>query len=413
MKKIYFVLFILLATSQLYSQSIYRPEGLNIPGEWDGWGNPPKKLSFAGDSQTTGGLVHYITDQGNRYHTQFYIDTTAGADTIAGTYAFLFTSGPKSNYWQNKWNNVTVIIDSLQSYTKGGSTDNQMTVSNGKWYTVNFEDKGYANTRAIFMETSQKPATIDSISKMAGYILQSQPATIAVYLSDSLAPEEKVYIRYTTDHWATSSIILATDSGTIAYAQMPSFNATDTVYYYAFTSTKTNITSNFGLYTLNQFNNNYSYIVTSHYTLINYISDTSFCQGSAIKVGYISLASFNASNTMTVWLSDSVGQFTNPTSIGTLATTIASDSIVCSIPSNIYASNQYRIIISSDSPADTSLQNTFDLTVLAKPVVTLINSNSLLACKGDSVRLSVKSAANNSYQWRMNRRRFSPTHRFF
>ena len=36
---------------------IYEPEGLNIPGSWNEWTNPPSNLSFAGSSQTSGGQV--------------------------------------------------------------------------------------------------------------------------------------------------------------------------------------------------------------------------------------------------------------------------------------------------------------------------------------------------------------------
>lgn len=400
MKKL--LLLIVFSSVFLISQAqIYRPEGVNIPGAWCNWSNPPTKLVFAGDSQRTGGLVHYITDHNKRYHATFYIDTVAGADTTAGTYAFLFTSGPSTNYWLNKWANTTVIFDSLQPYSYQGNTDNSISVTNGSWYTVNFEDKGYGNSRAIFMRTSQKPVTIDSVSHPGAYVLKSQPPTIQIFLSDTPSSEEIVYLRYTKDGWKTSSLITANLNGMMAGVQMPGFNQGDTIQYYIFTSTKSNIPGDFGLYTLNYLLNPKKYIVTNKLASISWVSGTVLCPGGSFDVAYQSVSGYNQGNTMTIWISDSAGSFNNALAIGSKTTISDQDTIICTMPSGLLSSG-YQIILTSDAPADTSNIYGSAFSIKSLPQAHWLYNGSQKLCEGDSIRLNIQSGAGYQYQWRKN-----------
>src|SRR5712692_6500844 len=129
---------------------IFGPEGMNMPGAYDGFTNPPSVNALAG-IQKTGGT--FLLDAGlatRRYTTLIHVDE-GGADITPGTYDWLFTSGPSTNYFQNKWGGVNVIMDSLQNYTKEGVNDT-VTVTAGKFYTVNFKDNGYSNTTSIWIE---------------------------------------------------------------------------------------------------------------------------------------------------------------------------------------------------------------------------------------------------------------------
>jgi len=143
---------------------IYEPEGLNMPGAWNGWTNPPvNNLALASYTQVPGGRVVKFSTGIQRWQTIFSVATTGG-DIAGGTYAWLFTSGSVSNPWGNKWANTNATINTLQSYTFNSGADNTITVTDNKWYTMNFEDAGYVNTRAIFMETSGQPVDIASVS---------------------------------------------------------------------------------------------------------------------------------------------------------------------------------------------------------------------------------------------------------
>jgi hypothetical protein len=117
---------------------------------------------LASSTQVTNGRVTKISFGTARYQTIIKV-AESGGDITGGTYEWLFTSGPSNNYYQNKWGSVgTVTMNSLQNYTLDGSNNN-ITVSNGKWYTTNWKDAGYANTSAIFMETSAEPVTLSVV----------------------------------------------------------------------------------------------------------------------------------------------------------------------------------------------------------------------------------------------------------
>lgn len=265
-----------------FGQEIYRPEGMNMPGAYDEvgsvWNNPPTIPVFSGIE--AGG--NFLLDTGlavHRYTTLIHVDE-AGADIVPGTYPFLFTSGPSGSYYQNKWGGTTVIFDSLQDNTIGGS-DNSVTVSAAKYYTVNFRDHGYQNSSAIWMQTSSAPPPILSVSQspLAGSVTAGNPVTVNVGIGFSKPPEDTVYVRYTVDNWATSALApvlfgpTASSSrtalnvaGTSGTATIPGEPGGTLVRYYVLSTTIPGLASDFDMKTLKYNNNggaNYSYTITS------------------------------------------------------------------------------------------------------------------------------------------------------
>jgi hypothetical protein len=250
-------------TERAHAQ-IYEPEGLNMPGAWDSWTNPPGNLALASATQVPGGRVTRIATGVARWQTIFSVKATGG-DLTGGTYAWIFTSGPTTNYYQNKWAAVTVIMDTLQMYTKEGGTDNNITLLNDKWYTMNWEDIGYSDCHAIFMQTSNEPVQVLTVSTPAS-IAANAPATISLTISAAKSPEEHVYLRYSMNAFATSYAAEATMTGTSGTAQIPGYPDGTVVEYYAFTSTESPVQDNFDLYTIHFQNNggtNYTYTVGS------------------------------------------------------------------------------------------------------------------------------------------------------
>jgi hypothetical protein len=244
---------------------IYRPEGLNMPGAWNGWTNPPtNNLALASSTQVAGGRIAIDTVGTQRWHTSFSVAATGG-DLVGGSYEWLFTSGASSNYFNNKWSGVTVAMNTLQNYTYQGAANNSVTLVNNKWYTINWEDLGYMSSRAIFMETSAQPVNITTISVPVSVAVNTA-ASIAITISQAKSAEEIIYVRYTTDAWATSTAVAAAMTGTSGTALIPGQAAGTTVAYYAFSSTVAALTENFDLNTINKLNNaglNYSYTVAA------------------------------------------------------------------------------------------------------------------------------------------------------
>jgi len=242
---------------------IYEPEGLNMPGQWNDWENPPaNKPALANSNQVTGGQIIKINIGTPRWQTIFSVDAS-GADLVGGSYDFLFTSGPADNAFNNKWAGVNADQNTLQTYTYQGATDNNITLTNGYWYTMNWEDSGYEDTRAIFMETSAEPVNILSVS-IPQSVEAGTAASITVGVSTALSAGELLYLRYSADGWNSSAISQVTMSGNSGTASIPGQTEGTTVSYYAFSTTVADITADHDLYTIklnNNANENYSYTV--------------------------------------------------------------------------------------------------------------------------------------------------------
>ena len=253
-----FLMFNLNAEAQIYA-----PEGLNMPGTWNAWTNPPtNNLAFASSTQVTDGRIELIDVGTTRWQTIFQVAATGG-DIAEGTYTWLFTSGPEASAFSNKWSGVTVTLNTLQEYTYQGTTDNSISLSNNHWYTMVWEDAGYENTRAIFMETSSEPIEILTVSN-PGAVLPGEAVTITITSGAIPSPEEHVYLRYTTNAWNTSNIIEASMTGTNGTAIILGQSDGTTVQYYVFTSTVFGITEDYDLFTIklnNNGGNNYEYTV--------------------------------------------------------------------------------------------------------------------------------------------------------
>ncbi len=272
---------LLLCTTAMVNAQIFEPEGLNIPGTWNGFQNPPANGSvFASSTQVTAGKVSLITTGIRRWQT--IIDCSEGGDVAADTFDFLFTSGSVANPFGNKWAGVNVEIDQLQNYSYNTGADNRIILNSNKFYTVNWRDAGYQNSSAIFMETSAEPVIIDSISSDLSFnaVTPGVPIEISAFLSDVPSPEEIFYLRYSIDGFANSVIIPMDVSGSEAFGLIPGFNAGAQVFFYVFSSTKENLATDFDMHTLRFLNNeglNFTYTVVDNSNLVNLGANINAC----------------------------------------------------------------------------------------------------------------------------------------
>ena len=138
----------LLGMAQGLSQ-IYAPEGLNMPGDWDGWTNPPENPVFAGEAQTGDGQLALVPLGQPVYQTTFHV--AADGDVQAGDYSFKFTSGPLDDIWRNQWGDVSVALGTIQTFTYGTPDGeepepNTITLTDNKWYVMNWKNTGYEDT---------------------------------------------------------------------------------------------------------------------------------------------------------------------------------------------------------------------------------------------------------------------------
>ena len=250
-----------LPISQTQAQ-IYEPEGINMPGNWDNWDNPPTNLVLANPNQSTGGMLIKYDNAIPRWVTSFNVAATGG-DLVGGDFDWLFTSGPDGNYFQNKWASVDANVNELQTYTFGGADDNTITLDNGFWYTMVWEDIGYADCRAIFMKTSVEPVNITTVSEPTG-VVANQVVDIDFTISGNASSEEYFYLQYSTDAWGSSSVVNANVSGINGTVSIPGLPESTVVEYNVFSSTINNVSSDGFLYALrinDDSGDNYSYTI--------------------------------------------------------------------------------------------------------------------------------------------------------
>jgi hypothetical protein len=300
MKKIFTTLFLTLVSLFLFASvlqaQIFGPEGMNIPGAFNGWSNPPSVNAFAGIQSPGGTFLLDTLIQARMYRTIIHV-AASGADAVGGTYNYLFTSGPAGNYYQNKWNGTSTVLDSVQSYaySTGAGTDNNITIGNGRYYTVNVLDNGYASTQAIWIETASPPVQILSVNQTpaGSTVPPSIAVTVSLKTSGPPTSSENFYVRYSTDNFLTSSLAPVTfvspDSAT---AGLPGFGGGETVRYYPFSTKAVDPVSQYELkalrYNAGPGGQGFGYVVFAS-TLT--ISATAGPHGSITPSGNVTVAS--------------------------------------------------------------------------------------------------------------------------
>lgn len=125
----------------------------------------------------------------------------------------------------------------------------------------------------VFFEVQGAVRSVSSVTQLplSSSVTTGAAATVTATLDGALATGQAVYLRYTKDNYANSTVVQMTGSGTSYTASIPAaFNTSGAnVSYYVFTSGTANVAangSNADLYTINLNNNggsNYAYTVTT------------------------------------------------------------------------------------------------------------------------------------------------------
>lgn len=298
MKKILLLLFAIVAGS-VSAQTIFESEGLNMPGAWNSWTNlPTNNLALANPNQVPGGRLAKITQGQARWQTIFSV-AASGGDIVGGSYNFVFSSGPSGNPWGNTWKGASFNMNALTNLTFNSGGDNSITVVNGKWYTMNWVDAGYSNTQAIFMETSAQPVTLSSATQLPtnGNVESTDAVVVTVTASAAPSPEELVYVRYSTDAFATSSLAAVTFTGTSGTATIPAQVSATTVQYYVFSTTVSNPAAadidKVTIRTLTNGGANFNYTVNSPLPPVNVTFQVDMNQVTIDPSGVFVAGSFN------------------------------------------------------------------------------------------------------------------------
>jgi trimeric autotransporter adhesin len=229
---------------------------------------------------------------------QCRFQTTAAPAPATQTYAFHTGTDAAPDY-NNNWrpyipadatgiayalNTVTVpatVLNSARWNTGGGGTDgNLAALANTTYYTVNIQENAAADNLSAIWSTTFNPVTFSGVTQtpLAGSVNPGNTVTVNITSSAALGTGENVFVRYSTNGFATSSLAQATFVATAGTAVIPGLVSGTNVSYYIFSSNRSLAQLNaivgtagigqagYDMATLNLINNagaNYSYTVNA------------------------------------------------------------------------------------------------------------------------------------------------------
>jgi len=180
------------------------------------------------------------------------------------------------NSYADKWSNTSTPYNEVftLSYGGGGFSGsngvlNTATTAN-RYYTLQIQGLDYSNRNAVLMETNNAPVDFHGSTPItfASDVYPGQDLEIDVMLASARSSQEKVFVRYTTNNFSTSSVAeVSWDNTTDGTATIPASanTAGQTVTFYAYSTTVSATSdSNHDLITLKLSNNggsNFSYTV--------------------------------------------------------------------------------------------------------------------------------------------------------
>jgi hypothetical protein len=259
MRKIRISLFLLLFSfTTFFSLNVWGQNAIIGSGFTSGWGGACNSSSGFEYFSTSAGTSYISTQNASGTGNQYFrlgIDWSGTVAQNTITVGSDVAVTPNTEYTLNN----TCTTSGAMYINVGSTSDN---------YIFKTKDAGTNPSRQMIVFCVQGAVqTISSVSRNYTTVLTGLSPTITANLSGSLATGQKVYLRYTTNSFSTSTIVEMTGSGTTYTASIPTQAASANVSYYVFTSgTATPSHANADWYTINLNNNagsNYSYTVSS------------------------------------------------------------------------------------------------------------------------------------------------------
>lgn len=164
-----------------------------------------------------------------------------GGDTTPGTHNFVLVGGQT---YTHQWGGATITINALNSIPYYSGTNlgpkSSITLGDGSYYSFRVLDPGIELSGPLdvaVMKTSSPPVTLSRSNQTPAVPMPGDPITVTISTSKTKSPEERIYLRWTTDTYITSHLIRASGSGTTYTATIPGQVANTSVQYTAVSST--------------------------------------------------------------------------------------------------------------------------------------------------------------------------------
>src|SRR5262249_17525210 len=166
---------------------------------------------------------------------------TTGGDTTPGPHSFAVMA---SNNYAHQWGGVTINLDGTTTLPSFSGTSlgptNSINLENGFYYSfrvIKEYDPGDHTLRLTTMKTSAPPITVSRSGQTPAAPTPDDAVTVHILTSQPKSPQERIYLRWSTDSFVTSHLIEAVGSGVSYSSQVPPQPAGTAVQYCITTST--------------------------------------------------------------------------------------------------------------------------------------------------------------------------------
>ena len=217
--------------------NIWQPFPLVLVGDWNGYNKnaaAPWALTTirpVDGKPTPDGYTWFITT----------IHAATTGDASPGLHSFAVMA---NNSYSHQWGGVTINMDGttiLPSFsgTRVGPT-NAINLEDGFYYSFRAIKEFDSNDRTLrltTMKTSAPPITVSRMGQTPAQPTPNDAVTVQILTSQPKSPQERIYLRWSTDTFVTSHMIEAEGSGTNYSAQVPQQRAGTAVQYCITTST--------------------------------------------------------------------------------------------------------------------------------------------------------------------------------
>ena len=171
----------------------------------------------------------------------WFVDTihvaAAGGDTTPGVHSFVIVGGSYSR----QWGGATINIDASTSvpFFSGNTLGptNSITLEDGFYYS--FRTLGWMLNSPLtiaVMKTSAPPISISVVGQIPTAPTSDDSVLVSIVTSQPKSPEERIYLRWSTDTFITSHMVEAAGSGVNYSAVIPAQPVGTSVQYCLITS---------------------------------------------------------------------------------------------------------------------------------------------------------------------------------
>lgn len=127
----------------------------------------------------------------------------------------------------------------LYNTGSGGQSGLMPAITANNYYTFNVTTNAAANNSMSVLETTYDPELINTVTQAPALNAVVNTAGVTVSIITSAAPNANIFVRYTTNAWATSTIVQATFAGVNGTAVIPALPTGTNVSYYVYSSSRT------------------------------------------------------------------------------------------------------------------------------------------------------------------------------